>query len=115
MMKEYMVCDTILKTNQKLAQIKVDGTRMHQKLSNNESIKKGYKLQTDAVSEELSTLTRKNHHLETQLQSDQHTCNYLAIRVTQLNQEYTDLSNIPKRIKEQQRTKEEAVEETVGV
>jgi len=113
MIKEYMVCDTILKTNQKLAQIKVDMSRHHQRLSNDESIKKGYKIQTDAVSAEIQELIRKNHHLETQLQSDQHTLNYLQLRVTQLTQEYTDLSNIPTRIKDQQRSKEVAVEETV--
>merc|ERR1719204_1777273 len=113
MVKEYMVCDTILKTNHKLAQSKVDMSRHHQRLSNNESIKKGYKIQTDAVSQEIQSLIRKNHHLETQLQSDQHTLNYLQLRVTQLTQEYADLSNIPTRIKDQQRTKEQAVEDTV--
>eukprot|EP00492_Amphilonche_elongata_P002670 TRINITY_DN2946_c0_g1_i1.p1 TRINITY_DN2946_c0_g1~~TRINITY_DN2946_c0_g1_i1.p1 ORF type:complete len:109 (-),score=18.47 TRINITY_DN2946_c0_g1_i1:174-500(-) len=107
-MGEFMVCETILKTNQKLAQIKVDMSRHRQRLSNNESIKKGYKIQTDAVSQEIQKLIRRNHHLETQLQSDQHTLNYLQLRVTQLTQEHTDLSNIPKRIKEQQRTKEQA-------
>ena len=69
MVKEYMVCDTILKTNQKLAQIKVDMSRHHQRLSNNESIKKGYKMQTDFVSKEIQELIRKNHHLETQLRT----------------------------------------------
>jgi len=113
MVKEYMVCDTILKTNQKLAQIKVDMSRHHQRLSNNESIKKGYKMQTDFVSKDIQELIRKNHHLETQLQSDLHTLNYLKLRVTQLTQEHTDLSNIPTRIKDQQRSKEAAVEETV--
>lgn len=113
LVQEYNVCDVILKTNHKLARLKLESERFRNKLENNEAIKKGFKVQTEHLKRQINTQMTKNNGLATQLKSDQHTTNYLSLRCSQLANEFKDLEAIPKRIKLETRKANKKVDSEV--